>query len=86
MERSKRHHVASCLIAGIVSAITVGSSQSLAAQNTEEEVFAWRLRTGVAIPTEEVLKNIGDGREVASLVAKPFWKHELTASYLWVTD
>ena len=67
MKRSNRHRLLCCLLVGIVSAISVGPSQSLAAQRTEEEVFAWRLRAGVAIPTEEVVKNIGSGREVTSL-------------------
>jgi hypothetical protein len=37
------------------------------AENTEEEVFAWRLRAGVAIPTQRVLDNVGNGTTVSSL-------------------
>lgn len=55
------------LMAGIVSAIAVAPSQSFSAQSTEEEVFAWRLRAGVAIPTQKVLSNIGNSTDVASL-------------------
>ena len=55
------------LIAGIISAITFAPSQSFSAQSAEEEVFAWRLRAGVAIPTQKVLSNVGNDTTVASL-------------------
>ena len=37
------------------------------ADNVDQEIVAWRLRAGVAIPTQKVLDNIGNGTTVASL-------------------
>ena len=67
VKQRNRHRLFGCLMASIVSAIAVAPSQSFSAQVIEEEVFAWRLRAGVAIPTQKVLKNIGNSTDVASL-------------------
>ena len=47
--------------------ITAAPSQSFSEQGAEEEVFAWRLRAGVATPTQTVLNNVGNDTTVASL-------------------
>jgi hypothetical protein len=67
MKQRTRAHTSGVLLAGILSAITVVPSHGFSAQSAEEEVFAWRLRAGVAIPTEKVLKNVGNGTDVASM-------------------
>ena len=57
-----------CLIVGAIGcAITIAPSPTLSAEGAEEEVFAWRLRAGVAIPTQKVLSNVGNETTVASL-------------------
>jgi hypothetical protein len=37
------------------------------AQNIDDEVFSWRIRAGVAIPTQKVLDNVGNGTTTSSL-------------------
>ena len=67
MKRSTRHRFLSHLMAAVLCALTLASSQNVLAENVEEEVFAWRLRAGVAIPTQTVLDNIGNSTSVASV-------------------
>ena len=47
--------------------MTLAASHNALAENPEEEVFAWRLRAGVAIPTQKVLDNIGNSTSIASV-------------------
>ena len=65
MKQRTGYRLLSLLMAGMVSVIA--PSQSFSAQSAEEEVFAWRLRAGVAIPTQKVLSNVGNDTTVASL-------------------
>jgi len=67
MKQRTRERLLSLFMAGIVSAITVAPSKSFSAQSAEVEVFAWRLRAGVAIPTQKVFNNFGNDTTVASL-------------------
>jgi hypothetical protein len=55
------------LMAAIVRTIMVAPDQTFSAESTEQEVFAWRLRAGVAIPTQKVLNNVGNDTTIASL-------------------
>jgi hypothetical protein len=67
MQQPKPHQFLAYLVVGIVSGITFTTTQGFSAQAAEEEVFAWRLRAGIAIPTQQVLDNVGSGTTVSSL-------------------
>lgn len=67
MKQQTRARLLVSLVVGIVSTATFASSPSVSAQSVEEEVFAWRLRAGTAIPTQNVLDTIGSDTTVASL-------------------
>ena len=42
MKRSTRHRFLNHLMAAVLCALTLASSQNVLAENVEEEVFAWR--------------------------------------------
>jgi hypothetical protein len=67
MKQHTRDRLFRLLMAVIASAITVAPSQGFSGQSAEEEVFAWRLRAGISIPTQKVLSNVGNDTTVASL-------------------
>jgi hypothetical protein len=54
-------------MAGLICAIAIAPPHDLFAETIEEEVFAWRLRAGVAIPTQKVLKNVDNSTGIASV-------------------
>lgn len=65
---SRKGITIACLTIGLVSAIAFGVCQEVVAQDTELSKFSWRLRAGVAIPTQSVLKNIGNETTLASVL------------------
>lgn len=65
---SRKGITLACLTIGLVSAIAFGLCQEVVAQDTELSKFSWRLRSGAAIPTQSVLKNIDNDTSLASVL------------------